>query len=324
MQLIKDNFKNILIVLLMLLFLGACATIFYLLKGQKTDDLNKITGTVIVADSSYVIIEADKEDYLISNIKGSYQVGDEVEFSYFSSDLSIDENPKKIIIQDEELIKKIEIEKPSTNDKNDIDNNSNNQSNNEGANTTPNNNSNITSLNLPSNDNQQSTNNHPSTNTDTSADAQVLNYFYDLQSDFNASNIKESIKSSFITVIDFLFYNGKINGYTFSELTNSAKLKVLSMALYFDNKIDKYFPGYKESISNTANKVYTNVKEKIVTTYLNLTTSICTNNLELCDEAKIGFNELKRNFGLTWSLIKDIAGDGIANLKNWYEIWSGK
>ena len=122
-------------------------------------------------------------------------------------------------------------------------------------------------------------------------------------------------------MVDFLFYNGTIKGHTFNDLTSSAKLKVLSMALYFDSKIDKYFPGYKESISNTASKIYTNVKERIVKAYLTITTSICNANSELCNEAKSNFQELKNNFGLTWELLKDIAGDGLANLKNWYEIW---
>ena len=130
-----------------------------------------------------------------------------------------------------------------------------------------------------------------------------------------------TLKSGFVTIVDFLFYNGTIRGYTFSDLTNTAKLKVLSLAMYFDTKIEQYFPGYKESISNTVNKIYTNVKTKIVEAYLNITAKVCTSNPELCAQAKEGFSELKNNFGLTWDLIKDIAGDGLANLKNWYEIW---
>ena len=137
-------------------------------------------------------------------------------------------------------------------------------------------------------------------------------------------SLGESAKEYFVTIIDFIFYKGTIKGYTFNELSNSVKLKVLSSALYFDSKIDKYFPGYKESISSTTKKIYTNVKAGIISTYLEITTTICNSNDELCASAKIGFQSLKKNFGLTFDLIKEIAGDGINNLKNWYEIWSGK
>ena len=94
--------------------------------------------------------------------------------------------------------------------------------------------------------------------------------------------------------------------------------------MYFDSKIDKYFPGYKESISSTASKAYTSVKSNIVKAYLNLTTKICSENEELCESAKNDFNVMKKSFGLTWSLIKDIAGDASDSIKSWYEIYSGK
>ena len=32
----------------------------------------------------------------------------------------------------------------------------------------------------------------------------------------------------------------------------------------------------------------------------------------------------KKNFGLTWSVIKEVTGDSKESIKNWYEIWSGK
>lgn len=321
----KDKTKNIIIGSLILSLICLCVVI-YILLTKNDNKIMEMTGTIIVSDSKYVIVEHDNEDYIISNIKGKYKAGDIVKFTYQESDLVINEEPKRLQITDEELIK--------TKDDS-LDNKPNNESNNTNS---TNNESNISSENKPSSNNSSngSINNStssgkPNTNANTnnsnstkSADDEVLSYFNNLNNDFNASSIKDSVKNEFITVIDFLFYKGKIKGYTFSELSDSAKLKVLSLALYFDSKIEKYFPGYKESISSTTNKVYTNVKETIVKTYLELTTTICSKNSELCTSAKEGFNSLKNTFSLSWSLIKDIAGDGLSSLKNWYEIWSGK
>ena len=136
--------------------------------------------------------------------------------------------------------------------------------------------------------------------------------------------ITDTLKSGFITIVDFLFYDGKIAGHTFSELTTSAKLEVLKAALWVDDKIDSVFPGYKETISNGANKVYTSVKGMIVSTYLDITTSICSSHSDLCESAKRDFQSLKQSFGFTWDMIKDLASSGLDKLKNWYEIWSGK
>lgn len=318
MEFIRRNSKNILIGLLFILFIGACITIFYLLHNKQIEVSRDITGTVIIADKEYLIIESNKENYLISNIKGNYEVGDKIKLTYFESEANIEKSPKELKIKDEELIEKskTEIKDNKINkDQNDNDNKENNSSNKDNI-TKPNSNNII----------NQNTTTSPNINNGKvdSADTAVMNYMNTLETEMNKPSLGESAKKGFITVVDFLFYKGTIKGYTFNELSNSVKLKVLSMALYFDSKIDKYFPGYKESISNTTKKIYTNIKEGIVSAYLDITTSICNNNNELCSSAKDGFQSLKKNFGLTFDLLKEIAGDGLTNLKNWYEIWSGK
>lgn len=318
MAFFKRNSKNIIIAILFILFISACITIFYLLNNKQIEVSKEITGTVIIADKEYLIIESDNENYLISNIKGSYEVGDKVKFSYLESELNSTKSPKEIKINDEELVEKC------TNDNNEeIDNK--NDENIEKENNINNKDNNATNSNQNNTTNSNNGNQNTNTNEKVeSADTAVLNYVNDLQTEMDKPSLGETAKKGFITVVDFLFYNGTIKGYRFNELTNSAKLKVLSVALYFDSKIDKYFPGYKESISNTSKKIYTNVKESIVSAYLDITTAICSTNSELCNSAKDGFQSLKKNFGLTFDLIKEIAGDGISNLKNWYEIWSGK
>jgi len=310
----KSKTKNIIIIAL-ILFVIILSIVIYFLITKKDNKVLEMTGTIIVSDSKYVIVENNNEDYLISNIKGNYKIGDIVKFNYKDRDIIENEEPKKLKIIDEELIKTKETSDNTPNN----ENNNINENNISSENKTNSNNSNNSNI------NNSTGSVKPNTNPNVkNADDEVLNYFNNLNNDFNASSLKDSVKNEFITTIDFLFYNGKIKGYTFKDLSDSAKLKVLRMALYFDNKIEKYFPGYKESISKTTNKIYTNIKEKIVKTYLELTTVICNKNNELCITAKEGFKDLKNTFSLSWSLIKDIAGDGLSSLKNWYEIWSGK
>ena len=156
-----------------------------------------------------------------------------------------------------------------------------------------------------------------------SADEAVLEYVNTIQEDAN-NGITDTLKNGFITVVDFLFYNGEIAGHTFSELTTSAKLEVLKAALWIDDKVDSVFPGYKETISNGASKVYNGIKNLIVSTYLDITSNICENHSDLCESAKNDFQSMKESFGFTWDFIKDLASSGISKLKGWYEVWSGK
>ena len=308
MEFLKRNSKNIKIGILFILFISACITIFYLLNNKQIEVSKDITGTVIIADKEYLMIERNNENYLISNIKGSYEIGDKVKFTYYESNINNAKSPKEIKIIDEEIISKNSSENKTdlnnTDDKNNIKDNNVEKPDNEG------NNSNIVNSN--------------NKNEDEKADDVVISYLNRVEAEMDKPSLGESAKEYFITIIDFIFYKGTIKGYTFNELSNSAKLKVLSSALYFDSKIDKYFPGYKESISSTTKNIYTNIKANIISVYLDITTTICNSNNELCASAKDGFQSLKKNFGLTFDLIKEIAGDGVSNLKNWYEIWSGK
>lgn len=160
--------------------------------------------------------------------------------------------------------------------------------------------------------------------TTKSADAEIMAYMSETESYFSNTNLKEEVKSRFITIVDFLFYNGKIKGYTLNDLSAKAKLQVLKIALSIDTKIDKHFPGYKESITKTTGKIYTNVKNKIIESYLNLTTKICTYDKATCDSAKKDFQDMKKAFSITWNVIKSLVSSGTDHLKEWYEIFSGK
>lgn len=319
------NKKKAVIVLGIILAMIGLVFVLVIFTGGKTKKavLMDITGKVIVTDEDYVIMESNGSDYLVSNIKGRYRVGDEVKFSYLDSDFRDDDSLKTIKIQDEELIRVLETGEVSNKD----DNREIIEEESKPVNDTTVYKEQASNINTDREDKRKDNigleEEVNSYNEDKGADLMVLSYMEDLEKDFRDISLGEKLKSGFVTVVDFLFYGGNIKGYTFKELSSSAKLKVLAMALYFDQKIDKYFPGYKDSISSTTSKVYNNVRNLIVKSYLEITTNVCKNNTELCSDAKDMFGKLKTNLGLTWDLIKDVASDGIGSLKSWYEIWRG-
>lgn len=330
--------KIILIIVISILFIAALIGIyFFLLKEESL----RITGTVLVSGDNYIILENDDGDYLVENA-GAYQIGDEVEITYKKSSLNENTSPKEITAQEEKLIQassnvledevedaEKDVEENSSSNTPSSNNTSNNNASNNSSNYSSNNSSNnVTNSNNSGNNSSQNTSfnsgaNNTSKETTRSADEEVLSYVNTIQTSAN-NGITDTLKSGFITIVDFLFYDGTIAGHTFSELTTSAKLEVLKAALWVDDKIDSVFPGYKEMISNGANKVYTSVKGMIVSTYLDITTSICSSHSDLCESAKEDFQSLKQSFGFTWDMIKDLASSGLDKLKNWYEIWSGK
>ena len=71
-------------------------------------------------------------------------------------------------------------------------------------------------------------------------------------------------------------------------------------------------------------KIYTDVKDRLVSSYLDLSVKICSNNEEGCNKAKDIFSDIKDNCKIGWGFIKKLASDGSDKLKDWYEIYSGK
>lgn len=152
----------------------------------------------------------------------------------------------------------------------------------------------------------------------------VISYF-ESQSNMLSENsnqedysLREKAKESFITVIDFIFYDKEVKGYTFKELTTAAKLKVIKLALTIDHKIDSYFPNYKEVIKDK----YTDFKGKLALKYLEFTSYLCeTVGESTCNQAKEDFNTMKESFGFTWQFIKELASSGSGKVKEFYESW---
>lgn len=129
---------------------------------------------------------------------------------------------------------------------------------------------------------------------------------------------REKAKETFVTVIDFIFYDQPINGYTFSELSNEAKLKVISIALKLDNLIDQKFPGYKEAIKGK----YSDLKGELSVLYVEITQGLCEAvGNDTCNQAKEDFESMKESFGLTWSFLKELGKSGKEKLSDFYLEW---
>ena len=267
-------------------------TIILLLNNKS----KTIEGNILVVGSDYLLVSTDdKIDYIINTKNTDYTIGDKIkiEINHINKNKTpYEANAKNISIITE----------------------NNKEENKEETNKEELKNENITNNEKPIIDN----NNNQETNY---SDTDIINYFEDLKNKItnytSEHDISKEIKQKFVTCIDFLFYDKAIGGKTFKELTNATKIKVLELTMYIDSKIDTVFPGYKDSISQS----YQNIKSKVITLYLDTTTTICNNDPNLCNTAKEGFQNLKENFGITWDLIKDLAGTGLSKLKDWYEIW---
>ena len=157
-------------------------------------------------------------------------------------------------------------------------------------------------------------------NKDETVINEIEDHIKSLETNKNNKSFKEKAKEYFTDIVDFIFYNKPIKGVYFKDLTNKAKLTVIKLALKLDNLTEKYFPNYKESLSDK----YQNIKSKLVELYLDKTAEYCANHDSVCKQAKEDFAFLKNSYGITWEFIKNIGNKSIAKLKEWYEIYSSK
>ena len=120
--------------------------------------------------------------------------------------------------------------------------------------------------NTNTNTNNTNTNNS-NTMTSSDKDTEVINSLNEtltkVKSNVSDNDFLDSAKGVFISIVDFLFYDGSINGVTFDELTDSGKQKVLEIASSIDSTIENKFPGYKETISDKASNAFNKASEII-------------------------------------------------------------
>ena len=138
---------------------------------------------------------------------------------------------------------------------------------------------------------------------------------------FTDANIEEfnaKVKAEIIKITDFVFNSTEINGHTFDELTEQAKLYIMDLLVKIDAKIEEVHPGYKDEIKIKV-KDYT---DRITDKYYEITEKICTEmGTTACNQAKKDVETMKENFNLTLDLAKVIGKSTIESLKEWYEIF---
>ncbi len=165
----------------------------------------------------------------------------------------------------------------------------------------------------------------------TSDDKEVINYFSDIEKDVDAElqnesnqTTKDKLKGTFITIVDFLFYDSEINGIKFDDLTAGAKQNILETVSLIDNKIMTKYPNYKEEISSKTKSAYNKASELI---------KKGANNVKEFSKEKLGeenYNaiidakdELVYYTKNAVSIIGDIGGSiwetGKSKIKTWYE-----
>lgn len=130
------------------------------------------------------------------------------------------------------------------------------------------NNDSTSSKNTQSNNSTTNNTNTSETITYSSNDEVVINSLESSLTKINNgdgsdSSFADSAKGVFVSIVDFLFYDGEISGVTFDELTDSGKQKVLEIASKVDSAIESKMPGYKETISDTASKAFNKASEII-------------------------------------------------------------
>lgn len=119
---------------------------------------------------------------------------------------------------------------------------------------------------------KESSNNENSTPEETievDDDTKIMNYVSEenhnidkLVQETNSDNNKSKLKESFITLTDFIFYDGEIKGVKFKDLTESTKEKILNLWYKLDSKIDEKYPEQKEEIKNSTSRSYNTIKSK--------------------------------------------------------------
>lgn len=100
-------------------------------------------------------------------------------------------------------------------------------------------------------------------NKDNTIINEMDNTLNSIDAESSSSNFSDKAKATFITIVDFLFYDGTIKEITFNELTDDGKQKVLEIANKIDVKLEEVSPGYKDKISSTTSNAYNKASEII-------------------------------------------------------------
>lgn len=309
------NKKSIILVSIIAICVVSLGIIIYLLMSENNNKENSLLyGIVIKSGSNYIEIESlDNKSFIIHTDK-EYSVGDFVSISYKSeAKLNKGEAEVQLVLDadDATLI---------------LDKNEDNTSTT--LTTTVTTSEQIAETPITTKTTKTTTTklNTTTVKTTTVSEDEIVAYVKTQYTNLNTSDaaLKDKAKNTFITVVDFIFYDGEIKGKKFNELTGAAKAKIVYYALLIDSKIDSKWPNYKNELQSK----YDDIKAKLLAKYMDITTSVCANNENLCSNLRGDFDLLKKSVSLTWDVLKNAFSyaynKGTDALINWYEIFSGK
>ena len=146
---------------------------------------------------------------------------------------------------------------------------------------------------------------------------------------YNVTEKEENkLKSYFILITDFIFYDGKICNTSFKDLSNEAKERIINIYVALDNKLEAKSPRYKEKIATTSKTISKNVineakniKDKIKEEYKEAVGEEAYNNTTTVIEDDI--KRVKENALPTVNTIKEKSHDAYVEVKdtlnNWYQ-----
>lgn len=181
------------------------------------------------------------------------------------------------------------------------------------------------------NDKKQDNNTQDNTITYSANDETAIQTFNNINNEIDSilnsediENAKDKVKGTFITIVDFIFYDSEINGVTFDELTDEGKQKVLELANKIDTKIENKFPDYKETISDTTKKAFNKASELIKKGAYNLSEfskeKLGEENYNAIIDAKDEFVDYtKQAIDIIGDVGSNIFENGKEYIKNWYE-----
>lgn len=173
-----------------------------------------------------------------------------------------------------------------------------------------------------------------STNIDDSnltSDEIVLKYFNDAAEEINnmmnsenVNNVKSKCREYFIIFVDFIFYDGKIKGVTFSELKDTTKMQVITITRKLDSLIMKKFPDYKEDISSSSKYLYDKASDILNSGKENLEDYVISKiGEEKYQDVLNNIDSIKENDKETWDKVKEYGSEKIESckekVKEWYQ-----
>ncbi|MBR1718254.1 MAG: hypothetical protein IJ715_03180 [Bacilli bacterium] len=151
-------------------------------------------------------------------------------------------------------------------------------------------------------------------------DEMVLKIIKDKKDELNKTTdlnkYKEKAIDLFITITDFIFYDGKIYNIEYDELKEETKKTILSDLAEIDSIISSKYPNYKEDFKAKYDKATNWTSDKYNNMIDNVKSSLSDESLNNIEEFK---ESLKETGGDLTNTAGSIYNDQKIKVKSWYE-----